>query len=119
MQTHIPSPIDSPLTETTFFILLSLAQKPKHGYLIMKDVQELSDERITLSTGTLYSALKRLLKQEWIERIDEDNAEETRRQRKAYCLSPTGKNILNFEISRLEKLLKAVQSRPLTKGIGQ
>ena len=44
-----------PLTEATFFILLSLAPGPKHGYAIMKDVQHLSHHhRIVLSTATLY-----------------------------------------------------------------
>jgi len=111
------STLDQPLTETTFFILLSLAQKPRHGYLIMKDVQLLSDDRVTLSTGTLYTALKRLLKQGWIERIDETAAEENGRQRKAYRLSAAGKANLKVEIERLEKLLKAVQSRPVIKGV--
>jgi len=82
----------------------------------MKDVQMLSEDRITLSTGTLYTALKRLLKQGWIERIEESAQAETGRQRKAYRLSPSGRSNLNLEITRLEKLLKAVQSRPFPKG---
>ena len=53
-----------PLSEAVFLILLSLAEGPKHGYAIMKDVHELSAQRVSLSTGTLYGALKRLLKQE-------------------------------------------------------
>lgn len=44
-----------------FYILLSLAPGQKHGYAIMKDVEALSDGRLSLSTGTLYGALKRLL----------------------------------------------------------
>ena len=55
-----------PLTETTLYILLSLAPGPRHGYAIMKDVRALSHNRVELSTGTLYSALKRLLDQNWI-----------------------------------------------------
>lgn len=117
MSASTPNPTDQSLTETTFFILLSLAQKPRHGYLIMKDVQSLSEERVILSTGTLYTALKRLLKLGWIERIDEDSSEGNARQRKAYCLSSRGKSVLNLEIARLERVLKAVQSRPLVKGV--
>ncbi len=112
-----PNHTNQPLTETTFFILLSLAQKPKHGYLIMKDVQELSEDRVILSTGTLYTALKRLLKQGWIERIGENASEKNGRQQKAYRLSLTGKDILNSEIARLEKLLGIIRSRPLMKGV--
>lgn len=49
-----------PLTETTYFILLGLSPKPKHGYAIMKDVQALSDGGIILGTGTLHGALEPL-----------------------------------------------------------
>ena len=54
---------NTPLTEATYFIMLSLSREPRHGYAIMKDVQSLSEDRVILSTGTLYGALKRLLKQ--------------------------------------------------------
>ena len=42
-----------PLTEPTFYILLSLAQRPKHGYAIMQDVRGLSSDRVILSTSNL------------------------------------------------------------------
>ena len=67
-------PLQIPLTETTYFILLSLASKPRHGYAIMQDVQELSEGRAILSTGTLYGALKRLLELDWIVRLDNSEA---------------------------------------------
>ncbi len=110
-----------PLTEATFFILLSLAPKPKHGYAIMKDVEVLSQERVALSTGTLYGALKRLLAQKWIERVDGSPIEtqhgvESARQRKAYALTALGRTMLNAEINRLELLVGAAQLRT-TEGV--
>ena len=45
-----------PLQEPTLYILLSLRGGEKHGYAIMNDVTELSDRRVSLSTGTLYGA---------------------------------------------------------------
>ena len=50
-----------PLTETSLFIILSLATAPKHGYAIMKEVEAMSEKRVVLATGTLYSALRRML----------------------------------------------------------
>ena len=99
-----------PLTEATFFILLSLAAEPKHGYAIMKDVQALSEGRIVLSTGTLYGAIKRLLEQDWIERVDgpeqaEDDAEQSGRPRKAYTLTRVGQRALDAEVTRLQRLV--------------
>jgi DNA-binding PadR family transcriptional regulator len=97
-----------PLTEATFFILLSLAPEPRHGYAIMKEVQTLSDNRVILSTGTLYGALKRLLDQSWIERVD-DLTNETDRERKAYALTNLGRRILKAETARLQKLAAIAQ----------
>ncbi len=98
-----------PLTETTFFILLSLAPQPKHGYAIMKDVEALSHGRVRLSTGTLYGALKRMLEQGWIERIDEDGGKENGRIRKSYQLTDIGRRILEAERERLGALMAAAQ----------
>lgn len=104
---------ETPLTEATYFILLSLAPKPKHGYAIMKEVQELSESRVVLSTGTLYGALKRLLDQGWIVRLEEPAAEDTVRDRKVYKLSEHGRRILKEEIARLQKLLMVADRRML------
>jgi DNA-binding PadR family transcriptional regulator len=99
-----------PLSEAVFFILLSLLPGPKHGYAIMKDVEALSDARVSLSTGTLYGALKRLLEGGWVKRIDDDG-NETGRQRKAYTLTELGKGILEAETARMQILVAVAQKR--------
>jgi len=101
----------SNLTEATFFILLSLSPAPKHGYAIMKEVKVLSEERIALSTGTLYGALKRLLDQGWIVRLDDADPKGNARDRKVYKLSQHGRRVLRDEIARLNKLLNAANQR--------
>lgn len=50
----------SPLTESTYYILISLVD-PLHGYGIIKKVQALSRGRIVLSPGTLYGVLQNLM----------------------------------------------------------
>lgn len=104
-------PVQLPLTETTYFILLSLSPKAKHGYAIMKDVQTLSENRVVLSTGTLYGALKRLLDQGWIVRLGDPDPKGTTRDRKVYKLSQHGRRVLEEEIARLNKLLMAAGQR--------
>ena len=42
------------LTETTYYILLSLYH-PRHGYGIMQETQQLSGGRVRLAAGTLYA----------------------------------------------------------------
>ena len=106
---------DLPLTEATYFIMLSLSHEPRHGYAIMKDVQSLSEDHVVLSTGTLYGALKRLLKQGWITRVQEteDNGRDggSGRIRKAYTLTNLGRRVLEMEIARLQVLVDAAHLR--------
>ena len=94
-----------PLGEATFFILLSMMPTPRHGYSIMKSVEELSNCRLQLSTGTLYGALKRMLEQAWIERYEAADDNDNGRIRKTYRLTETGKRILDAEIARMDSLV--------------
>ena len=102
-----------PLTEPVLLILLSLAEQPRHGYSILKDVEEMSEGRVTLSTGTLYGALRRLLEDGWIERFEE---EDNSRGRQAYRLTPAGRRNLQLEASRLKHLSRVANLRVARKG---
>jgi DNA-binding PadR family transcriptional regulator len=106
-----------PLSEAVFFILLSLLPGPKHGYAIMKDVEALSESRVSLSTGTLYGALKRLLESGWVRREEDDGLEEASRPRKAYALTQLGKGILAAETARLKRLVGMAQARSPEEGL--
>lgn len=101
-----------PLSEPVLLILLSLLERPRHGYSILKNVEEMSDGRVTLSTGTLYGALGRLLDEGWIERFKE---EESSRGRQAYRLSSRGKKILQMEVGRLRHLTRVANLRMAPK----
>ena len=97
-----------PLTEPVFLVLLSLAEQPRHGYSILKDVESMSRGRVLLSTGTLYGALQRLLAEGWIERIQEDDAP---RDRRTYRLTARGRRNLQIEIDRMRHLTKVAALR--------
>ena len=79
----------------------------------MQDVQELSDGRIILSTGTLYGALKRLLELGWIVRLDDLKSKDNPRDRKVYKLTERGQHVLREEIARLQKMLMVAEQRAL------
>lgn len=102
-----------PLTESTFFIIVSLASGPKHGYAIMKEVEALSEGRVRLSTGTLYGGLKRMLGDGWIERVEDPQADDSDRERKAYRLTGLGQRILKAETARLRRLVDVAELRAL------
>jgi DNA-binding PadR family transcriptional regulator len=98
----------APLSESTFYILLSLAPGPRHGYAIIQEVEILSSRRLRLSTGTLFGALKRLSTDGWVEQLDEANAP---RGRKSYRLTPTGRTMLQTEYRRLRTLVDLARQR--------
>ncbi|HLH01261.1 MAG TPA: helix-turn-helix transcriptional regulator [Bryobacteraceae bacterium] len=97
-----------PLTEPVLLILLSLAAEPRHGYALMKDIEQLSAGRVRLSTGTLYGALHRLLEAGWIERFDQPD---TSRDKQAYRLTRTGLKSLRTELDRMKQLTRAAAAR--------
>jgi len=101
-----------PLTEPVFLVLLSLAEQPRHGYSILKDVESMSGGRVLLSTGTLYGALQRLLGAGWIERVQEDD---TPRDRRTYRLTPRGRRNLQMEIERMRQLTRVAALRMARK----
>jgi DNA-binding PadR family transcriptional regulator len=100
------------LTEPVLLVLMSLAEQPRHGYSILKDIESMSDGRVQLSTGTLYGVLQRLLENGWIERVEEDN---TPRDRRTYRLTSRGRRNLQMEIERMRHLSKVAALRMARK----
>lgn len=113
MSPEIDIPEDLPLTETTFLIMLSISVQPRHGYAIMQDVKALSHGRVTLSTGTLYGAIKRLLDSGWIVRVEDEDIKETQttRTRKAYKLTRHGQRVLQSELGRMKTMIHLAKQR--------
>ena len=98
-----------PLGEPTFFILLSLFSGEKHGYAILKDVDSISQNRVQLSTGTLYEALARLLEQGLIERAEDGGTPGPGKPRKLYRLTGLGRRVMQAEAERLAMLAFAAR----------
>jgi DNA-binding PadR family transcriptional regulator len=98
-----------PLSEQVVLVLLSLAEQPRHGYSIMKDVEQMSGGRVVLSTGTLYGALQRLLERGWIERLKEED--DSARDRRVYRLTTRGRRNLQLEVQRMKQLTRIAARR--------
>ena len=85
-----------PMTETIFYTLLALLE-PNHGYGIMKFVKDLTDERVKLGTGTLYTMLGRLVDDQMITVVNEENGKKT------YQITDDGLTLLKAEQERLRQ----------------
>ena len=91
-------PDNGPLTETTYYILLSLTQ-PLHGYGIMQQTEQLSGGRVRLAAGTLYGALNAMVEKGWILLLPGEG------RKKEYRLTPRGMEVLKRELARLRELV--------------
>jgi DNA-binding PadR family transcriptional regulator len=103
MTTRDPAPF-LPLTEAAFHVLLALADGPKHGYLILKDVEERTAGAVRMGTGTLYGLIKRFLDDEL---IVETRADDERRR--PYKLTALGRDVAEAEAARLERMVRAAR----------
>lgn len=98
-----------PLTPAVFHVLLSLADGEKHGYAIIKEVQERTGGSVRLSTGTLYGIVKRLLQDGWIR----DSVLGSTDRRRAYRLTAFGRKVALAEADRLRELVRAADRKAL------
>jgi DNA-binding PadR family transcriptional regulator len=87
-----------PLTEATYYIMLSLIE-PLHGYGVMQNVEQISRGTVKVGPGTLYGAFSTLEKEKLILKIKEED------RRKSYVLTPKGKQVLLRQIERLEIMI--------------
>ena len=87
------------LTEPMYYILLSLLQD-NHGYGIMQMVEELTEGRVVIGAGTLYSLLGRFEKEQIICQVAEEN------RRKIYHITEKGETLLQEEYERLNHLVE-------------
>ncbi len=95
-----------PLPRDTFHILVSLADRDRHGYAVMQDVLERTDNKLRLSPSSLYASIRRLLEQELIEELAErPDAVNDDERRRYYRLTALGRAVAKAEARRLERLL--------------
>jgi DNA-binding PadR family transcriptional regulator len=95
-----------PLHRDTFHILVSLADRDRHGYAVMQDVRDRTAGALTLSPSSLYAAIRRLLGQGLIEELTErPDPEHDDERRRYYRLTRLGRAVAMAEAKRLERLL--------------
>jgi DNA-binding PadR family transcriptional regulator len=97
------------MQEATFLILTALADGSQHGYGIIADVRQISDGRVMLRAGTLYTALDRLRADGMVE-VDKEEIVEGR-LRRYYRLTPAGAKVLAEEAARLRANATAALQR--------
>jgi DNA-binding PadR family transcriptional regulator len=104
------------LTPAMFQVLLALGDGEKHGYAILKEVEQQTDGRVRLSTGTLYAIIKRLLIDGSIQECrNRPPEEEDDQRRRYYRLTPSGCQVAVAEAERMERLLATAREKHFLK----
>src|ERR1700753_2404451 len=87
-------------------ILQTLLLGPAHGHAIAKAIEFKSDEVLQVEQGSLYPALHRLIRRQWIS--VEDGISENNRRAKFYRLTAKGRKQLALETNKWDKLARAI-----------
>lgn len=103
-----------PLTPAMFHILLALADKERHGYHIMREVDERTNGNVKLGPGTLYGSIKRMMADGLIEELEErPDPELDDERRRYYRLTDFGYRVASAEAQRLEQMVRSARAKKL------
>jgi PadR family transcriptional regulator PadR len=94
------------MRQPTYYVLGALLAGPLHGYAIMKRAEELSNGRVKLATGTLYTALDRLTAEGHVYLVGEETV--AGRVRRTYGLTESGSAALRAEAQRMAEAARLV-----------
>ncbi len=102
---------DLPLTEASFLILLSLAERPMHGYLIMQTINTIFRTGFRIGPGTLYRTLQLQTKTGLIKEVEADEPEADESRRRYYAITARGRAVARQELERLRLLYALAKVR--------
>jgi DNA-binding PadR family transcriptional regulator len=104
-----------PLNHSEFHILLALADRERHGYGIMQEVENRSAGTVRLGPGTLYGAIKRMLAAGLIEESAKRPVakEDDQRRRCYYRLTSLGRTVASAEAARLAAVVRTAEAKRL------
>ncbi len=113
MMTTRPDPRDHlPLRPVDFLILLALVDDDRHGYSLVREVNERSGGTHTLLPGNFYAVLRRLMARGLLKESARRHCESDRRRR-YYTITELGRAVVRAEAARLRKLVAEAQSLEL------
>lgn len=89
-----------PLTDSVFYIMSALSE-PRHGYAIMKLIEDTTDGTFIIGPASLYTIIKKLMKENYIELHDKSDG-----RKKVYILTEVGRSALEWDISRRKVMIE-------------
>lgn len=103
-----------PLPTAVFHILVALADGEQHGYSIMKDIAERTKNKVEMSPGTLYAAIKRMLEQGLVEEVRGRYFSESDERRRYYRITKLGRAVASAEAARMAEMVQYAKASGFT-----
>ena len=88
--------MEARFAEPSVLILASLSSGPKHGYALIKDIEEIAGA--TLGPGTLYGALTRLVQRGLVEALPAQD------RRRPYRITPAGAEAARAYLQHVQRV---------------
>lgn len=111
------SQVNSPLTPAVLHILLALSQRERHGYGIMKQVEEESQGKVKMGPGTLYGSIGRMIEAGLIAESDKRTDPEMDDERRVYyAITALGQQALSAELARYDEVVVLARRNALLPG---
>ena len=89
--------------DPSLLILTSLADGPRHGHAIMKDIAAFSG--VKMEPGTLYGALTRLERRGWVRPLPADD------RRRPYEITGSGRAVLTEQLASMQQIVAVGRRR--------
>jgi len=106
-----------PLTATVFHMLLALADGEKHGYGIMRAVEEETEGQMQIRTGSLYGSIRRMIEAGLIEETNErPDPQLDDERRRYYGLTDFGRRVLTAEAARIARAMAVIRGKHILGG---
>lgn len=103
-----------PLKPVDYLVLLVLAERERHGYGIVQDIEKRSEGQLRLEPGNLYRTIRRLMRDGMLEESDRRPAPESDDERRRYYrLTPFGLKVVAAETGRLKQLVRFAETHSL------
>lgn len=88
-----------PLTDSVFYIMSAFSE-PRHGYAVMKLIEDTTEGAFVIGPASLYTIIKKLVKESYIELHDVADS-----RRKVYMLTESGRQALEWDIARRKVMI--------------
>ncbi len=103
-----------PLKPADYLILFVLLDGERHGYRMVKEIEQRTNGLVKLEAGNLYRSIRRLIKHRVLEESDKRPAPESDDERRRYYrITDFGRNVVAAEAARMKELVAAAESRKL------